>query len=261
MMASANSFEGSSFLEKRTLSQASDLTSPSDSANSMFNLDDFPASDFHGLVDGSANHDTEFDYNFESASPEERTVSPKDLFTHNATSEPPSAAFTDLTTPATSILESPYMANSSAVSPLVFNNASFDENPDEWPSLFADTEELTNPTPCQPHYTASPQAVHVAPKMSRNDSQGQSSTRSSHQGRHSFTSGVASKRRDKPLPAITVEDPTDIVAVKRARNTLAARKSREKRVERTEALLTQVEELQSEVEHWKNIARSYGHVE
>ena len=50
-------------------------------------------------------------------------------------------------------------------------------------------------------------------------------------------------------------------AVKRARNTLAARKSRQKRQERTKALLSQVNMLEEEVEKWKNIALSMGHVE
>ena len=52
-----------------------------------------------------------------------------------------------------------------------------------------------------------------------------------------------------------------MVAVKRARNTLAARKSREKRVERTDALSKRVAELEDEVEHWKGIALSRGYSE
>ena len=51
-----------------------------------------------------------------------------------------------------------------------------------------------------------------------------------------------------PLPAITIEDPNDTVAVKRARNTLAARKSQEKHQERTEALLSQVNISEEEAE-------------
>ena len=153
------------------------------------------------------------------------------------------------------------MANSTETSPL-FAEESFTDDPDKWPSLFDPIEEGTNTGPVSHFAGASPSPSHVAPQMSRNaSSPGQSSPRSSHQGRHSITSGVGAKRRDKPLPAITVDDPSDIVAVKRARNTMAARKSREKRMERTEQLITQVTQLEAEVEHWKNIAIGMGHVE
>ena len=50
-----------------------------------------------------------------------------------------------------------------------------------------------------------------------------------------------------PLPAITIEDLNDTVAVKRAGNTLAVRESREKHQMRTEALLSQVKMLVEEV--------------
>ena len=155
------------------------------------------------------------------------------------------------------------MANSTETSPLFATDDSFTEDPDKWPSLFDPIEEDTDNGPVSHFAGATPSpSTYVAPKMSRNaSSPGQSSPRSSHQGRHSSTSGVNSRRRDKPLPAITVEDPNDIIAVKRARNTMAARKSREKRVERTEQLVTQVTQLEADVEYWKNIAISRGHVE
>lgn len=236
------------------------------SDNTMFDFDGFPtlAPDAH--TDGHYDGSLDFGAHFEPANtpaPAQastvQTVSPKDIMV-DSMSEPPSGAFTDLTTPGTSSFESPYMANSSETSPL-FLEDSFNEDPDQWPSLFGPCEDLSNKTPA-PCYASSPTTALVAPKMSRNDSSpGQSSSRSSHQGHHSFTAGVAPRRRDKPLPAITVEDPNDTVAVKRARNTLAARKSREKRVERTEALINQVNHLEEEVEKWKNIALSMGHVE
>lgn len=192
--------------------------------------------------------------------PNLQTVSPKDLMV-DSMSAPPSGAFTDLTTPGTSAYDSPYMANSTETSPL-FAEESFADDPDKWPSLFDPIEETTNTGPVSHFAGASPSPNHVAPKMSRHGSSpGHSSPRSSHQGRHSFTSGVGAKRRDKPLPAITVEDPNDSVAVKRARNTMAARKSREKRTERTEQLVSQVAHLEAEVERWKSIALGMGHVE
>ena len=181
-------------------------------------------------------------------------------------SAPPSTSFTDLTTPGTSYEQSPYgMPDTSETSPL-FSEADLDQDANNWPSLFETSDDFT-PQPvantnksskAPASYNASPRTAHVAPKMSRNDSSPGSSSKG---GRHSFTSGVGAKRRDKPLPEIHVEDPTDTTAVKRARNTMAARKSRQKRMERTEQLETKVEELEGEVEHWKAIALSRGHVE
>jgi hypothetical protein len=73
-------------------------------------------------------------------------------------------------------------------------------------------------------------------------------------GRHSSVSGVNSRRRDKPLPPIIIEDPSDVVAMKRARNTLAARKSRERKAQRLEELEDKIAKLEAERDHWKNIA-------
>lgn len=236
------------------------------SSDTMFDFSAFTntAPDAHsdGHFDSSLDFGTQFE-SINNPAPAQasnvQTISPKDLMV-DTISAPPSGAFTDLTTPGTSTFESPYMANSSETSPM-FAEEAFGEDPDQWPSLFDPVDEpMTNGTLSR--FTQSPTTTHVAPKMSRNaSSPGQSSARSSTQGRHSFASGVAPRRRDKPLPAITIEDPNDTVAVKRARNTLAARKSREKRQERTEALLNQVNMLEEEVEKWKNIALSMGHVE
>lgn len=70
--------------------------------------------------------------------------------------------------------------------------------------------------------------------------------------KRSSTSGI--RKRSMPLPPIVVEDPSDVVAMKRARNTLAARKSRAKKAEKMDEMEAMIEKLQAEVEHWKNIA-------
>ncbi|MCJ1450426.1 hypothetical protein MMC28_000757 [Mycoblastus sanguinarius] len=271
-MALSHNSEGSSFSAEGTPSPSSELiTSSSDfaSSNNMLDFDDFSSAPDAFL------HDS-FDFNLASAgahfepinhpapaqaSSNVQTVSPKDIMV-DSMSAPPSSAFTELTTPGTSTFESPFMANSSETSPL-FAEDNFDEDPNQWPSLFEPQEEVNNGPVSHFNATPAPAIAPVAPKMSRNSSSpGQSSPRrSSQQGRHSFAAGIAPKRRDKPLPAITIEDPNDAIAVKRARNTLAARKSREKRVEKTEALVNQVTALEEEVEHWKSIALRMGHVE
>ena len=260
--------EGTSTRDGSLTSQSELTTCPSDvsSSDTMFDFSDYTnaAPDAHsdGHFDSSLDFSTQFEsINHPAAAQASnvQTVSPKDLMV-DTVSAPPSGAFTDLTTPGTSTFESPYMANSNETSPM-FAEEAFGDDPDHWPSLFDPVDEAM-PNGSLSHFTQSPTTTHVAPKMSRNaSSPGQTSARSSTQGRHSFASGVAPRRRDKPLPAITIEDPNDTVAVKRARNTLAARKSREKRQERTEALLSQVNMLEEEVEKWKNIALSMGHVE
>ena len=260
--------EGTSTLASSFDSQSELTTCLSDisSSDTMYGFSDFTNTEPDAHSDGHFDSSLDFGAQFESINNQGpaqvsnvQTISPKDLMV-DTISAPPSGAFTDLTTPGTSTFESPYMTNSNETSPM-FPEEAFSEDPDHWPSLFGPDDELmTNGT--LSHFTQSPTTTHVAPKMSRNaSSPGQSSVRSSTQGRHSFASGVAPRRRDKPLPAITIEDPNDTVAVKRARNTLAARKSREKRQERTEALLNQVNMLEEEVEKWKNIAISMGHVE
>lgn len=198
-----------------------------------------------------------------------QTVSPKDIM-NDTLSAPNSTTLTDLTTPGTTYDQSPWIANTCDTSPL-FSEADLDADASEWPSLFPTSEDLTiknrsASATSVSQYTATPEKPMTAPKMSRTGSSpGQSSSRSGNTStigtRHSFTSGVSSRRRDKPLPAITVDDPNDAVAVKRARNTMAARKSRQKRVERTEHLEATIQDLEQQVEHWKNIAFARGHVE
>ena len=267
-MSLSHDFEGISSPESSSIPDPElNLIRSDVPSDNMFDYQDFTSApdSGDGLFDGSLNFGSQFEPINDPAPPQTpnlQTVSPKDLMV-DSMSAPPSGAFTDLTTPGTSTYDSPYMANSTETSPLFATEDSFAEDPDKWPSLFDPIEEDTNNGPVSHFAGANPSPpTYVAPKMSRNaSSPGQSSPRSSHQGRHSSTSGVNSRRRDKPLPAITVEDPNDVVAVKRARNTMAARKSREKRVERTEQLVNQVTQLEADVEYWKNIAISRGYVE
>jgi general control protein GCN4 len=69
---------------------------------------------------------------------------------------------------------------------------------------------------------------------------------------------VNSRKRDKPLPPIIVEDPNDTVAMKRARNTLAARKSRQRKMQRFDELEDKIAKLEAERDHWKDIALRRG---
>lgn len=71
-------------------------------------------------------------------------------------------------------------------------------------------------------------------------------------------SGQGNKPRPNPmgLQPIEVLDKSDFVAVKRANNTMAARKSRQKQINNLERLEKELEELNAERNHWKNWSKS-----
>lgn len=222
-----------------------DFTVSPDAPVLSFGSADFDLSADFGLFD---------DHRATSYSESHQTVSPKDIMVDSA---PPSTTFTNLTTPGTSYIDSPYHLDVSADTSPLFDSDNLASESNNWPSLFNDDfTDVSAPV--------HPRVMDVAPNFSGNNSspgQSSSSRGGPNHGRHSSSSGVSSRRRDKPLPVITVDDPHDIVAVKRARNTLAARKSRQKRLEQSEQLMKQVEELEVQVEYWKQIALGRGHVE
>ncbi|KAK3191412.1 General control protein [Lecanicillium sp. MT-2017a] len=181
------------------------------------------------------------------------TVSPQDLLVQEPfMSAPNSAALTALTSPSI-YNESPEF-DGYDVSPN-FGSADFDGPSDPWYPLFPQDSNV----PEQQNLEDSPaqrsddiDSVGQAPASGRRKGSG-SPTGS---GRHSSTAGVNARKRDKPLPPIIIEDPSDTVAMKRARNTLAARKSRERKAQRFEDLEERIAKLEQERDHWKKIALS-----
>lgn len=213
---------------------------------SFDNMDDF------GMQTSAAPFSSVQQRTSASVSTSVHTISPKDLLLDNM-SAPPSTTVTNLTTPGTTYMESPYIVNSTNPSPILSTENPGDRN---WTSLF---DDVPQPESDKVNERSPVLNTHVAPRMSRDGSSGQPSSRGSQKAAHSSANGVSAKRRDKPLPAITIDDPNDIVAVKRARNTMAARKSRQKRMERTEELENLVAELRQDRDNWKQIALSLGH--
>ncbi|CAG2006974.1 unnamed protein product [Fusarium graminearum] len=177
------------------------------------------------------------------------TISPQDLLVQEPfMSAPNSSALTALTSPSI-YNESPDF-DQYDVSPN-FGNAEFDAPGGEWFSLF----------PSEP--SAVPQlSVETSPEMKSDelDSDSQSpplnrrKSGTSPSTRHSSVAGVNARKRDKPLPPIIIDDPSDIVAMKRARNTLAARKSRERKAMKMDELEDKIAKLEEERDHWKRIA-------
>jgi hypothetical protein len=191
------------------------------------------------------------------------TVSPKDLFNDFMGSAPPSTAFTNLTSP--DIGASPYMASSTEVSPLFTNNEDLSADAASWYPLFPDASDSTSK---------------AAPPMERNDSNvtevssgdsplvldehnfrrksSNATGASPAHGRHSSISGVKPRRRKAPLPPITV-DSGDKIAVKRARNTLAARESRQRKLDHLASLEARIKELEDREAEFKATLASYGY--
>jgi len=185
------------------------------------------------------------------------TVSPQDLLVRDSfASAPNSTAFTNLTSPST-YDESPEYDNNFDVSPFVGNNGDLDHTlgGDPWYPLFPQDDQA------EPKVDQSPllpeEELEVSEQLRASNSRRRSNTASSPNG-HSSVSGVNSRKRDKPLPPIIVDDPNDTVAMKRARNTLAARKSRQRKMQRFEELEEEIAKLKAERDHWKDIALRRG---
>lgn len=226
-----------------------------------------------GLTGGQLNLDTNMDLfgsaftavNESVASESTRTVSPKDIFNDGGLSAPPSAAFTNLTSPD---INSPFGLDSYDTSPMFgvdeMNNATAD-----WFPLFNDGNDAQTTS----FSSTAPPLERTVSTASNAQSSASSNNNSPlildvHNRRKSSvaspsmsaTAGVKSRRRKQPLPPIAV-DPSDKVALKRARNTLAARESRQRKLDHVSVLELRVKELEEEREQmaaemakWKAIA-------
>jgi general control protein GCN4 len=183
------------------------------------------------------------------------TVSPQDLLRDPFASAPNSTAFTNLTSPST-YNGSPEYTDNFDVSPFIGNNGDLDHalSGDPWYPLFPQ-EEQEQPNNADQSPLLPEEELEVSEHLRSNNSRRRSGTTSSPpSGTHSSVSGVNSRKRDKPLPPIIVEDPNDTIAMKRARNTLAARKSRQRKMQRFEELEDKIAKLEAERDHWKAIA-------
>jgi len=180
------------------------------------------------------------------------TVSPQDLLVQESfMSAPNSAALTALTSPSI-YNESPDF-DGYDVSPN-FEAADFGNPSDAWYPLFpqdSNGPEAANPED-SPNAGSDADSVGHASGNSRRKPSGSPTSG----GRHAAVAGVNARKRDKPLPPIIIEDPNDVVAMKRARNTLAARKSRERKAQRFDELEDKIAKLEAERDHWKKIALS-----
>ncbi|MCJ1287120.1 hypothetical protein MMC26_006468 [Xylographa opegraphella] len=212
---------------------------------------DFPTSSFRPINDSALTH----------PQGDSHTVSPQDLWLENP-SAPPSSALTFLSTPQYSDMDaSPDYSNNTSPLYAQDNNIAGDFDfmgsrfNEDTQLMIAPLEDLPNVPPLTESFVVNSIETIPAPPMSRNQSSSeQLSSRDSTTGRHASVAGVNARKRDKPLPEIKVDDPNDTVAVKRARNTAAARKSRAKKMENIDKMAAEIRKLELEVERWKKIA-------
>jgi hypothetical protein len=184
------------------------------------------------------------------------TVSPHDLHRNDSfgASAPNSTAFTNLTSPST-YNESPEYNDNFDVSPFVGNNSDIDQAlaGDPWYPLFPQDDQLQESSNVDQSPLLPEEELEVSEALRSSSGRRRSGTATSPpSGTLASVSGV--RKRDKPLPPIIVEDPNDTVAMKRARNTLAARKSRQRKMQRFEELEAEIDKLKEERDHWKQIA-------
>ncbi|OJJ49348.1 hypothetical protein ASPZODRAFT_14068 [Penicilliopsis zonata CBS 506.65] len=189
------------------------------------------------------------------------TVSPKDLFMDS--SAPPSTSFTDLSTPS---FESPgYFSQDT--SPMFASDLELASGHEEWESLFPvsdafDATALELVTAMAAQQEQQPKApVAMPPPSSPIIRSSTSPAPSPGPGRVTKHSTMNARQR-KPLPPIKVNN-ADPVAVKRARNTEAARKSRARKLERQDEMERRIAELEKSLEesqrreqYWKALAQS-----
>jgi len=173
------------------------------------------------------------------------TISPQDLHRDPFASAPNSTAFTNLTSPDSQYHQSPEFADYD-VSPFIGDNQDLDQalSGDPWYPLFPQDDQVEKQNP----------QVEQSPLLPEEELEVSEHLRRRRSGTATSPPAGGIRKRDKPLPPIVVEDPNDTVAMKRARNTLAARKSRQRKMQRFEELEDEIAKLKEERDHWKSLA-------
>jgi len=232
-----------------------------------FDIEFTTSGDFAGLVDPNTMADLDWNtltggtgftaINSASAN-STQTVSPKDLF-QSLDSASPSTAFTNLTTP--DMGPSPEFEYDT--SPAFQDNLDYSANGDNWFPLFPDANNDTATAPTVMARNISQQSLGASSSsnspMTLTNSllTKASSVSQSPLPRNASISVSKARRRKGPLKPIEV-DPGDKVATKRARNTLAARESRARKLEYVERMELELAAMEAEKDAWKSEAVARG---
>lgn len=201
----------------------------------------------------------------------DHTVSPHEVMNDTAVmSAAASTAFPNLHTPSSSYLESPAMGSSNYnTSPLEDGALDQTLNYDElatyeplFPQDDSDQFSQTMPLADNMHkmsFTSVQSQMKPSPALSRSSmaspmirqrsSPGRPPT-NGHARKPSLTSGVAkvSKARNKTLPEIEITEEDSKEIAKRKKNTAAARKSRQRKMEHQDVLETEIQRLRNVIE-------------
>ncbi|KAL7274799.1 General control protein [Rhizina undulata] len=181
------------------------------------------------------------------------TISPAELFVN----PPPSAFSANLTSPYTPPLS---LFNHSPddwdTSPLMDS----ENTTDNWYSLFPDAANDSEESAKPVSSVQDPAKVDDTPLLLNDDAFLNDSPDTSPRytssplvgQKHSAKHGIRKNRPDRLQQEVPPS--SDPVAMKRWRNTMAARKSRAKKVEKMEEMEAKIEELEAQVEYWKSIA-------
>ncbi|KAI9711935.1 MAG: hypothetical protein M1828_001777 [Chrysothrix sp. TS-e1954] len=190
-----------------------------------------------------------------SGSHESHTVSPRDLLMDM--SAPNSNALTNMTTPS---LYDDSPEGAYEASPL-FGSDNFDGS-SNWPPLFDNVEDDAGLyVPARQSFTSAAEAqdADTSALMERTNSSTSSvDVKPTDLHRMSLTSGISKQRRvGRDLGPIEVVD-GDTQAFKRAKNTLAARKSRQKKRDIEEGLRVELAAMTAERDRWMHTAIAHG---
>lgn len=242
---------------------------PEDDLTSLSGMDTSFDFDHLGHFDGSSELTWDSAANFTAinaggAASSTQTISPKDIFNDGLGSAPPSTAFTNLTSP--DINESPYGIDSAYETSPLFDNTDVTADPN-WYSLFPDSANDTSAIKMERNIStlstggqssSSGNSPLVSLDVSNRRKSSAQSPLGASMARHSSTSGVNRRRRKGPLPPIEV-DPSDKIAVKRARNTLAARESRQRKLDHVSQLEVRIAELEAKEALMKEALITHGY--
>ncbi|EEA20511.1 bZIP transcription factor CpcA [Talaromyces marneffei ATCC 18224] len=178
------------------------------------------------------------------------TVSPMDLM-----SGPPSSFSTELGTPQSAFDSPADLSFGQFTSPVYVADGDLPADSNDWSSLFPDS-----------HISGEDFDMTLATFAQEKSGKPRPSTASmSAASPESYTDGdtsspKAKNKRNLPEPKF---DPADPVAVKRARNTMAARKSRRRKLEKQEQMEDRIRELEAmlaksekDVQYWKAMAQT-----
>jgi general control protein GCN4 len=195
------------------------------------------------------------------------TVSPSDLMNNGGDSyimsNPASTAFPNLNTPDSSYLESPALASSGLnTSPmdngLLDSTLNFPEldsmvplfppGLDQFGQQMSDEKPARNTSFTSVNSTRSASS-NASPMVRQKSSPGRPPApypaNVPHARKHSESAGISKKASRKLLPEIAIDSEDDKETAKRKKNTAAARKSRQRKVDMTEAMESEINRLRS----------------